>query len=148
MIFNQNVLILQNVPIHPNCTLMTLFNRMFQYPDIIYYWHVLLQLFNKHWIHFFFSSSNMHQSYQLLGCHATGINLHQLSSLNSFLSSLPFSNLICLRKKLSWLDWTLKHLLGKKSVLIREKIETICLTKKLFWLQKKLKQFAWQNSFF
>ena len=40
----------------------------------------------------FFLSSHMDQSHHPLGRHATGIN----SSLNSFLSSLRFSNLICL----------------------------------------------------
>ena len=61
----------------------------------------------------FLSSSDMHQSHHLLGFHATGIN----SLLKPFLSSLSFSNLICLTKK---------------SALIRLKIKTICLTKKLF----------------
>ena len=43
----------------------------------------------------FFSSSDMHQTHHLLGCHATGIN----SSYNSFLGALRFSNLICQDKK-------------------------------------------------
>ena len=67
----------------------------------------------------FFSSSDMRQSHHLSGCHAKDIS----SSLNSFLSSLRFLNLVWLTKKLSWL-------------------EKICLTKKVFWLEKKLKQFA------
>ena len=47
------------------------------------------------------SSSDMHQSHHLSGCHTTSINF----SLKSFLSSLRFTNLICLiKKKLFWLE--------------------------------------------
>ena len=42
-----------------------------------------------------------------------------------FLSSLRFSNLICLIKKMSWLDWKWKQFV----FLTREKIKAICLTK-------------------
>ena len=31
----------------------TLLKKMFQYPNIVYYRHTLLPLFNKHWIYFF-----------------------------------------------------------------------------------------------
>ena len=44
----------------------------------------------------FFSSSYMHQSHHLSRCHATGIK----SSLNSFLNSCGFVNLICQAKSL------------------------------------------------
>ena len=47
----------------------------------------------------FFSSSNMHQSHNLFGCHAAGMN----SSFNSSLSALPFSNLVCQAKSLTWI---------------------------------------------
>ena len=40
---------------------------------------------------FFFSSSDLHQCYHLLGCQAAVIN----SLFNYFLSALRFSNLIC-----------------------------------------------------
>ena len=42
----------------------------------------------------FFSSPDIHQSHDLLGCHATGVS----SSFNSYLNALIFSNLICLTK--------------------------------------------------
>ena len=62
----------------------------------------------------FFSSSDTQKFHHLLGSHTIGIN----SSFNSFLSALCFSNLICLTKKLSWIqhnvlaieiDWILIH---------------------------------------
>ena len=56
-------------------------------------------------------SSGMYQSHHILRCHSTSIN----SSLNSFISSSLFSNLICLSKK--------------KAVLIRVKIKLISFLK-------------------
>ena len=58
----------------------------------------------------FFSSSDMQTFHHLLGCRAISIN----SSLIIFLSSLRFSNLTCLRKKLSRLDWKFKKCALKK----------------------------------
>ena len=46
----------------------------------------LLQLLNKHWIYFFFSSSHTQKIYHLLGCLAIGIN----SSFNSFFKNFAF----------------------------------------------------------
>ena len=53
----------------------------------------------------FFSSPDMHQSHNLSGYHATGIN----TSLSSFLSSFRFLSLVCLTKKLFWLEKKLKQ---------------------------------------
>ena len=64
---------------------------------------------------YFFSSSDMNQSHNLIECHATGIN----SLLICIVSSLRFSNLMCLIKKLSWLDWKLKQFAWQKKVFFR-----------------------------
>ena len=55
---------------------------------IVYYRHTILQLFNNYWIY---------------------------SSFNSFLNVLCFWNLICLTKKLFWLDWKFKEYAWQKS---------------------------------
>ena len=86
----------------------------------------------------FFSSSDTHQSHHLLGCHATGIN----SSLNSFLSALRLSNLICQDKNVALTREKIKRkMLDKQAVLTREKIKTISLTKKLFLIAVKITVF-------
>ena len=73
-------------------------------------------------------SSDTRQSHHPLWCHAAGIN----SSFNYFSSALGFPNLVCLLKKLFWLE---------------RKLKEICLAKKLFWLEKKLIQFPRQKGF-
>ena len=70
----------QNVPIPPICILPT---------------HFYNSLINIGSISFF-SSFDTHQSHHLLECHAVNIS----SSLNSFLSSLRFSNLVSQAKSL------------------------------------------------
>ena len=70
----------QNVPIPPICILPT---------------HFYNSLINIGSISFF-SSFDTHQSHHLLECHAVNIS----SSLNSFLSSLRFSNLVSQVKSL------------------------------------------------
>ena len=62
-------------------------DQMFQYPPIVYYRRTL---YNSTVNITFFSSSDMHQSHHLSGCHAIGIN----SSFYAFLSAFGFSNLI------------------------------------------------------
>ena len=54
-------------------------------------------LLSKNWFHFFFSSSDMQKLHHLSGYHPIGIN----SLVNSFLSALTFSNLICQAKILT-----------------------------------------------
>ena len=123
----KNVPIHQNVPKSPNFTrpmpsstkcfnasmLYTtdiLFNKMFQYLYMVYCQpHFYNYSINIGSI-YFFSSSDMNQSHNLIECHAIGIN----SSLICIVSSLRFSNLMCLIKKLSWLDWKLKQFAWQK----------------------------------
>ena len=131
--FNQNALIPQHVLIPSNCILPDTLQQNVSIPPYC----ILLTHFHNSSINIgsisFFSSSDIHQSHHLLRCHTAGIN----SSLISFLSSLGFSNLICLTKNLSWLDWKLKTIcLAKKLCWLEKKNKTICLTKKLSWLEK------------
>ena len=91
-------------------------DKMFQYSHIVYYQHTILQLLNKNWIYFFFLIFwHAEPPSLLLGYYAAGIN----SSLNSifFKSFLPFSNLICLIKKLFWLEKKLIHYAWQKTFL-------------------------------
>ena len=72
------------------------FNKMFQFK------HILLQLFNKHWIYFFF----------FIFWHAPtppsiGMPCYR-SSLNSFLSSSRFSNLIYQTKRIIFIKFIIK----------------------------------------
>ena len=128
IIFNQNVLILQNVLIPPNCILLMhsstkYFSTPILYTTDTHFYGCSINIGSIS----FFSSSDMHQFHHLLGCHGTAIN----SSLNSFLSSFRFLNL-----------WWLTKMLDKKSALTREKIKTICLTKKFFLIVIKITVFC------
>ena len=99
---------------------------MFQYSHIVYYQHTILQLLNKNWIYFFFLIFwHAETPSLLLGYYAAGIN----SSLNSifFKSFLPFSNLICLIKKLFWLEKKLIHYAWQKKNFSEELLRQLFL---------------------
>ena len=88
--------------------------------------YALKSLLSKNQFYLFFSSSDMHQSYHLLGYHGTGIKFSFI--FFKFFAFLKF------------------NMLDKKAVLIRLKIKTICLTKKLILNSYKITVFLLINS--
>ena len=90
--------------------------------------YTFITLINIEYISFF-SSSDMHESRHLFGCHTTGIN----SSLNSSLSPLCFSKF---------------NILEKKAILTREKNKIICLRKKVVLTRVKIKTISLTENLF
>ena len=121
---------LQNVPILPNCILLTQSSAKFSHTlDFILLTHFYNSSINIGSVSFF-SRSETHQSHHLLGCHATGIN----SLLIYFLNALCFSNLICLIKAVLTRKKIKRNMLDKKAVLTREKIKRNMHDRKTFFL--------------
>ena len=99
---------------------------MFQYPQFVYFFYN--SSINIGSISFF-SSSDMHHSHHLFGCHATGIN----SSFNSFFKCFTLFKFNMLDKKAVLTRGKIKrNMLHENAVLTREKILKIFLTKNLF----------------
>ena len=103
---SKSALIPQNLLIPPNCILPTYSSTKCFNTSTCFYNSAI----NIGYISFF-SSSEMHQSPNLMERYTSVIN----SSLKFFVSFLTFSNLKCLKKMLSWIEKKLKQLSWQKN---------------------------------